>query len=92
MKIIATNLGKPKEIVYKNKKVTTGIFKFPVNVPIFLDAEKVKMMLFAIPNGMGEFCKLSMHIQRNTMIFLNQISQNWIGNLAYLEKISLWMI
>ena len=42
MKIIATNLGEPKEIVYKNKKVTTVIFKFPVNVPIFLDAEKVK--------------------------------------------------
>ena len=42
MKIIATNLGEPKEIVYKNKKMTTGIFKYPVNVPIFLDAEKVK--------------------------------------------------
>lgn len=41
MKIIATNLGEPKEIIYKKKKVRTGIFKFPVQTPIFLEAEKV---------------------------------------------------
>ena len=42
MKIIATNIGEPREIRYKNKNVTTGIFKFPVDVPVFLDVEKVK--------------------------------------------------
>jgi MOSC domain-containing protein YiiM len=41
MKIIATNLGEPRTIKYKNKNVNTGIFKFPVDFPIFLDAEKV---------------------------------------------------
>jgi len=37
MKIISTNIGDRKEITYKNKKVTTGIFKYPVEEPIFLD-------------------------------------------------------
>lgn len=42
MKIISTNIGEPKEINWKGKKVTTGIFKFAVNKPIFLDIEEVK--------------------------------------------------
>ena len=42
MKIIATNLGEKKEIDWKGKKVVTGIFKFPVDIPIFLDKEHVK--------------------------------------------------
>ena len=42
MKIIATNIGERKEINWKGKMVTTGIFKFPVDTPIFLDVEDVK--------------------------------------------------
>ncbi|QTE24347.1 MOSC domain-containing protein [Polaribacter cellanae] len=42
MKIISTNIGERKEIEWKGKKVTTGIFKFPVSKPIFLDIEEVK--------------------------------------------------
>jgi len=42
MKIVSTNIGKQKEIDYKGKKVTTGIFKFPVLEPVFLDVEDVK--------------------------------------------------
>ncbi|APZ46424.1 sulfurase [Polaribacter reichenbachii] len=42
MKIVSTNIGERKEITYKNKKVVTGIFKFPVDEPIFLDIEEVK--------------------------------------------------
>lgn len=42
MKIIATNIGDRKEILWKKKKVITGIYKYPVNEPIFLDAEEVK--------------------------------------------------
>ena len=42
MKIIATNIGERKEIDWKGKLVTTGIFKFPVETPIFLDREDVK--------------------------------------------------
>ena len=42
MKIISTNLGERKEINWKGKIITTGIFKFPVNEPIFLDDEIVK--------------------------------------------------
>jgi MOSC domain-containing protein YiiM len=41
MEIIATNLGERREIDWKGKKITTGIFKFPVNEPIFLDVEEV---------------------------------------------------
>lgn len=42
MKIIATNLGKRKEVAWKGSTITTGIFKFPVGVPIFLDRKNVK--------------------------------------------------
>ena len=36
MKIISTNVGKPKTIEYKGEKITTGIFKFPVNDGIII--------------------------------------------------------
>jgi MOSC domain-containing protein YiiM len=42
MKIVATNIGERKEVVYKNKKVTTGIYKYAVKTPIYLDDEKVQ--------------------------------------------------
>lgn len=41
MKIIATNIGERKQITWKGKEVTTGIFKFPVHQPIFLNTEEV---------------------------------------------------
>ena len=42
MKIITTNIGERKEINWKGKLITTGIFKEPTNKPIFLDVEDVK--------------------------------------------------
>jgi len=42
MKIVATNIGDRVEIDWKGKLVTTGIFKFPTQEPIFLDVEDVK--------------------------------------------------
>jgi MOSC domain-containing protein YiiM len=42
MKIVATNIGKRKKVTWENTKVDTGIFKFPVDVPFFLDVEEVK--------------------------------------------------
>ena len=42
MKIISTNIGERKEIDYKGTLVTTGIFKYSVDKPIFLDIEDVK--------------------------------------------------
>jgi MOSC domain-containing protein YiiM len=42
MKIVATCLGDRKEIEWKGETVTTGIFKYPVSRPIFLDKEDVK--------------------------------------------------
>jgi len=42
MKIITTNIGERQEIDWKGKKVLTGIFKYPVAQPIFLDVEDVK--------------------------------------------------
>ena len=41
MKIVATNIGEKKEIDWKGKRVSTGIFKYPVATPIFLDTEAV---------------------------------------------------
>lgn len=42
MKILSTNIGEKKEINWKGKIVTTGIFKYPIDQPIFLDSENVK--------------------------------------------------
>lgn len=42
MKIISTNIGEKKVIDWKGKTVTTGIFKFPVQQPIFLDVEATR--------------------------------------------------
>jgi MOSC domain-containing protein YiiM len=42
MKIISTNIGARREIDWKGTLVSTGIFKFPVDTPIFLDLEAVK--------------------------------------------------
>ena len=42
MKIVSTNIAVQKEITYKNKKVITGIYKDPVDEPVFLDLEQVK--------------------------------------------------
>ncbi|QOD59992.1 MOSC domain-containing protein [Polaribacter haliotis] len=42
MKIVSTNIGKRREVDWKDKKIDTGIFKFSVDKPIFLDTEDVK--------------------------------------------------
>lgn len=36
MKIISTNIGRMREIEWRGQKITTGIFKEPVNEPLFL--------------------------------------------------------
>ena len=41
MKIISTNIGQPRVINWKGKEVKTGIFKYPVNQPVFLGTEDV---------------------------------------------------
>lgn len=42
MKIISLNIGEKKTIQWRKKTVETGIFKYPVEHPIFLDIENVK--------------------------------------------------
>ncbi|HEY9221091.1 MAG TPA: MOSC domain-containing protein [Lutibacter sp.] len=42
MKVISVNLGERKVLNYKGKIVETGIFKYPVNQPIFLGTEDVE--------------------------------------------------
>jgi len=41
MKVTATNIGKKQEVIWRGKKVVTGIFKSPVPAGIFLEAEDV---------------------------------------------------
>ncbi len=41
MKVISTNIGTSTKIVWTGKNTTTGIYKFPINKPIFLDIEDV---------------------------------------------------
>jgi len=42
MKVIAVNIGKKTAISYKGRNIETGIFKFQVDHPVFLDIENVK--------------------------------------------------
>ena len=42
MKVISVNIGEKRKVKWRNKTIETGIFKFPVNNPIFLDLENVQ--------------------------------------------------
>ncbi len=42
MKVISVNIGEKKILNYKGRVIETGIFKFPVNKPVFLDIEGFK--------------------------------------------------
>ena len=42
MKIVSVNIGEPKVIQWRGKPVKTGIFKYPVNYPVFLEKEDVR--------------------------------------------------
>ncbi|MCG8307266.1 MAG: MOSC domain-containing protein [Cytophagales bacterium] len=42
MKVVSTNLGKERTIHWKNKTYQTGIFKKPVDRPIFLESRGVQ--------------------------------------------------
>lgn len=42
MQIISTNIAKPTTILWRGKKVTTGIYKTPTKQPVFLGKEAVK--------------------------------------------------
>ena len=41
MKVIATNIAQPREILWKGKTEFTGIYKVPVNEPVFLGKQGV---------------------------------------------------
>lgn len=42
MRIISTNIGESRTILWNSREVKTGIFKFSVDEPIFLDTEDVE--------------------------------------------------
>ena len=42
MKVISTNLGEPTKIHWNGKQTLTGIYKYPVDQPIYLDTEDVQ--------------------------------------------------
>lgn len=42
MKIVSTNIAEPTTIEWRGQKVLTGIYKYPVEAPIFLGAEDVE--------------------------------------------------
>ena len=42
MRVISVNIGAKKQLNFKGQIIETGIFKYPVNSPVFLDAEEVK--------------------------------------------------
>lgn len=42
MKLISTNIGKRKTIIWRGKNVETGIYKYSINAPVFLGEEDVE--------------------------------------------------
>lgn len=42
MKVISTNIAQPTTFIWQGKNVTTGIYKKPTDVPIFLGKEEVR--------------------------------------------------
>jgi len=42
MKVVSVNIGELTTVQWRNKTIQTGIFKYPVNRPIFLDLENVR--------------------------------------------------
>ncbi len=42
MKVLSVNIGEEKIVSWRGKPVKTGIFKYPVDEPIYLDKEDVK--------------------------------------------------
>jgi MOSC domain-containing protein YiiM len=42
LKIISTNIAQPKTFIWNGKEVTTGIYKKPTDVPIFLGKDEVR--------------------------------------------------
>lgn len=42
MKVVSVNIGERKKVQWRKKVIETGIFKYPVETPIFLDIEDVQ--------------------------------------------------
>jgi MOSC domain-containing protein YiiM len=42
MKVVSVNIGERKIVEWNERLITTGIFKFPIGGPIFLDREEVR--------------------------------------------------
>jgi MOSC domain-containing protein YiiM len=42
MKVTSTNIAQPTTFIWNGEEVTTGIYKKPTNVPIYLDKENVR--------------------------------------------------
>jgi len=42
MKIISTNIGRPTQIIWNGRKTATGIYKYPVDHPLYLGLEHVE--------------------------------------------------
>ncbi len=41
MEVISTNIGRPETVVWRGQEVQTGIFKYEVDTPLYLDEEDV---------------------------------------------------
>ena len=42
MKVLSVNIGERKKVIWRKKEIETGIYKFPVDEPIFLGKEDVE--------------------------------------------------
>ncbi len=61
MRITSTNLAFPREILWRGKKIMTGIYKKPVEGPVFLNRESVDKDVIAdrkVHGGIHKACYL----------------------------------
>lgn len=61
MIVKSTNIAAPKTVPWKGKMITTGIFKYPVNNPIYLGVENVREDHIAdrkVHGGLDKACYL----------------------------------
>ena len=61
MRVKSTNLAKPINVNWRGKQITTGIYKFPVEGPVYLDSDSVREDIIAdrrVHGGSDKACYL----------------------------------
>lgn len=86
MKVISVNIGEKKRCNYKGKIIETGIFKFPVNQPIFLGMENVENDAVIDRNHHGGIEKAVYGYSQNHYAYWKELHPNLDWNYGMLGE------